>query len=77
MREEENEADPEVQYIQGKKQENIRKAGLKHDYNNYEYCTFQQKLSKHNARRVKNTKKLILIIITMMIIKWYIVVACI
>ena len=25
-------------------------------YNNYEYCTFQQKLSKQNARRVKETE---------------------
>ena len=32
---------------------NLRKACLKHYYNNYEYCTFQQRLSKQNARRVK------------------------
>ena len=34
------------------KQYNIRKACLKQYYTNYEYCTFQQKLSKQNARRV-------------------------
>ena len=31
---------------------NLRKACLKHYYNTYEYCTFQQKLSKQTARRV-------------------------
>ena len=34
-------------------EENIRKACLKHGYNSYEYCTFQQTLYKQNARRVK------------------------
>ena len=55
MREGENQADPEIQYIQRKKI--IRNACLKHDYNNYEYCTFQQKLSKQNARRVNKEKE--------------------
>ena len=55
MRDEENEADPEGQPIQ-KKKGNLRKACLKHYYNNYEYCTVQQKLYKQNARRVKNKK---------------------
>ena len=57
MRDEEKEADPEGQYIQRKKTENIRKACLKHDYNNHEYCTFQQKLSKQNARRIKKEQE--------------------
>ena len=38
-------------------QNNFRKACLKHYYNNYEYCTFQHKLSKQNARRVKQDKE--------------------
>ena len=29
-------------YTEEDKHENIRKACLTHDYNNYEYCTFQQ-----------------------------------
>ena len=57
MRDEDKEADPEVQYIQMKNKENLRKACLKHYYNNYEYCTFQHKLSKQNARRVKQDKE--------------------
>ena len=55
MREEENQADPEVQYIQRKNKSNLRKACLKHFYNNYGYYTFQQ-LSKQNARRVNKGK---------------------
>ena len=70
MRDEDKEADPEVQYIQMKKKENLRKASLTHYYNNFEYCTFQQKLSKQNARRVNRRKKLIII---MMILKLYII----
>ena len=35
---------------------NITKACFKHHYTNYEYCTFQQKLSKQNARRVNKYK---------------------
>ena len=57
MKDEENEAGPEGQSIQRKKKENLRKASLKHQYNNYEYCTFQQKLYKQNARRVKKEKE--------------------
>ena len=38
-------------YTDEQKQENIRKAALKHYYNNYEYCTLQR-LSKHIARQV-------------------------
>ena len=53
MRDEDKEADPEGQSIQMKKKGNLRKACLTHYYNTYEYCTFQQKLSKQNARRVK------------------------
>ena len=59
MRDEDKEADPEVQHIQMKKTENLRKACLKHYYNNYEYCTFQQKLSKQNARRVNKQRTII------------------
>ena len=36
---------------------NLRKACLKHYYNNYEYCIVQQKLYKQNARRVKKEKE--------------------
>ena len=43
MRDEEEEADPEVQYIQRGEKENLRKACLKHYYNDYEHCTSQQK----------------------------------
>ena len=60
MRDEDKEADPEVQYIQMKKKVNLRKACLAHYYNTYEHCTFQQKLSKQNARIIKNKKKLII-----------------
>ena len=41
---------------------NLRKAALRHYYNNYEYCTLQQQLSKKNARQVKkeaNTIKIV------------------
>ena len=55
MRDGENEADPEGQSIQMKRKTNIRKACLKHYYNNYEYCTFQQKLSKQNARMINKS----------------------
>ena len=67
MREEENQADPEVQCIQRKNKQPIRKACLNHYYNNYAYCTFQHKLSKQNARRVNKTQKKLIILI--MIIK--------
>ena len=59
MRDEEKEADPEGQYIQRRK--SLRKACLKHYYNNYEHCTFQQKLYKHNARIIKKKNKFIII----------------
>ena len=47
----------------------LRKAGLKHYYNSYEHCTFQQKLSKQKARRVTKQK----LIIIVRIIKLYII----
>ena len=43
MRDEDKEADPEVQRIQMNKKENLRKACSKHYYNNCEHCIFQQK----------------------------------
>ena len=53
MRDEDKQADPEVQYIQMNNKEHVRKACFKHHYNNYEHCICQQQLSKQNARRVK------------------------
>ena len=44
MGEEDKEADQKVQHIQMNKTENIRKAALTYEYNNYEYCTRQQQL---------------------------------
>ena len=34
----------------------LRKAALKHHYNNYGYCTLQQQLSKKNIRQAKKRK---------------------
>ena len=53
MRCEDPEADHEVQNIQKKKTVNLRKAALKHYYNNYEYCTLRQQLYKKKARQAK------------------------
>ena len=53
MRDEDPEADQEVQYIQMKRKEQLRKACLKQYDNNYEHCTLQQKQYKHIARKVK------------------------
>ena len=39
----------------GEEKQHIRKAALKHYYNNYEYCTLQQQLSKNNARQAKRS----------------------
>ena len=57
MRDEDKEADPEVQYIQMKNNKYIRKAWLELYYNSYEHCTVQQQLYNHNARRVKQDKE--------------------
>ena len=57
MRDDDKEADQEVQNIQMNKKRDLRKAALKHYYNNYEYCTLQQQLSKKNARQVKQRKR--------------------
>ena len=53
MRDEDPEADHEVQNIQVKKKENLRNAALKHCYNNYEHCTLQRQLYKKKARQAK------------------------
>ena len=71
MRDEDKEADQEVQTIQMNKKKNIRKAALKYYYNNYEYCTLHQQLYKNNARQAKRKKLIIMIIMT---IKLYVII---
>ena len=67
MRDDDKEADQDVQNIQIQETENLRTACVKHYHNSYEYCTLQQELSKKDARQVK--KKLIII----MIVKLYMI----
>ena len=38
-------------------QKSIRKASLKHYYDNYEYCTLQQQLYKNNVRQVRKEQE--------------------
>ena len=44
---------------------------LKYYYNNYEYCTLQQQLSKKNVRQAKNKIMMIIIMIIIIVIQCF------
>ena len=49
-----HEADQYIQNIPMNKTENLRKTAFTYYYNNHEYCTLQQRLSKPNTRQAKH-----------------------